>query len=355
MRIVLIIFLALFINTFAEEENIVSESNIIPADIQKDLDIKAEFVKLKTISISKKYPAKVRDDLTLSQSVYSPVNGLIKKLFVKEGDKVSKGQKLALIYSPTILKLQSELFLAEIKLKSAKKVFEREKELFEEKVTPYARYFEAKINYENAKGKVEALKKILDSYGELENGNLILRAQMDGYVAKQNVVYGDSVGITKLLFKIHSHETLWTVAFVPIEEVNLIKIGKKVKILSPIGETTGIIDFISHSVDPDTKRVEVRIISDNSNETLKPNMFVDVIYTGKNIKGLFVPASAVVFNEDKTYVFVKNGNEFNPVEIKIGKRIYGFYQILSGLKEGQEVVVKGTIHLKAKFFGEAEE
>jgi len=189
----------------------------------------------------------------------------------------------------------------------------------------------------------------------LENGLLVLRAGIDGYISQQNIVLGDSVNLGKQIFKIHSHERLWVVAFVPVEDSTIFKKGLKLKIISPIGTTYGVVDFISHKVDPDTKRNEIRIIADNKNDTLKPNMFVDVILYKKLSKDLYIPVSAVVFQEDKTLAFVEENGYFYPVEIKIGKRIGDYYQVLNGLKEGQNVVVEGTVHLKAKFFGEAEE
>jgi len=67
------------------------------------------------------------------------------------------------------------------------------------------------INYENAKGKVEALEKTLRAFGEIENGFIILRAGMDGYVAQQNVILGESVNLNKQIFKIHSHDRLWRI------------------------------------------------------------------------------------------------------------------------------------------------
>ncbi len=350
----IIAFLIIFNIGFSfAEENI--EKIKIPQEVIEQLNIKVEKIKTRTLTISKNYPAIVKDDLTLSEAVFSPVEGLIKHLFVKEGDKVKNGQKLLLIYSPKIAQIQSQLYLAEVQLKSAEQIFNREKNLYESEVIPYSRYFQAMVSYQNAKGKVEALKKSLDGYGEIENGLIVIRAGIDGYVAEQNVVLGDSVGLNKPIFRIHSHERLWVVAFVPVQDSSIFQKGKKVKILSPIGTTSGIVDFISHKVDPDTKRNEVRIVADNTNDTLKPNMFVDVLISFKFPKKLYIPVSAVVFFEDKTIAFIKENESFYPITIKIGKRIGDYYVLIDGLKEGQNVVVDGTIHLKAKFFGEAEE
>ncbi len=356
MRLILIVLISIFCIAFAEEDNLVSKNDEIPPKIQKALGIKTITLKISTLDITKKYPAVVKDDLTLSQKVFSPVEGIVRKLVVKEGDKVRKGQIVAYIYSPEIAKITTQIEQAKVNYKTLKKMYEREKQLYENKLITYTRFYKAKINYENAKAKLKALEDSLKIYGEVRNGLLILRSKINGYIEKQNVVLGDSVDINKMLFKIHSHETLWTVAFVPVSDIGFIKKGINVEVISPIGKTYGVIDFISHRVDPQTKRLEVRVISNNKNEVLKPNMYVDVKIPLEKIKGVFVPASAVVMNKGKYFIFVKDGeSSFKPVEVVIGRRINGYYQILSGVKEGKQVVVKGTVHLKAKFFGEAEE
>jgi len=136
-------------------------------EIVEKLNIKWDLVKEREISLKRKYPAVVKDDLTLSEAVYSPVEGIVKKLFVKEGDPVKKGQKLALIYSPEIRKLIADIKLAQVKVRNLKAVYEREKKLYEAEVIPYGRFFTAKINYENALGELNALKESLRAYGEI--------------------------------------------------------------------------------------------------------------------------------------------------------------------------------------------
>ncbi len=353
MRVLLV--LILLINfAFAEEEEKLNKVKI-PKEVLQSLDIKVEKVKKQSIEFLKKYPSIVKDDLTLSQAIYSPVEGLVKKLFVKEGDKVKKGQKVALIYSPEITKLLSKIYLAKVNLENAKRIFEREKQLYEKRIIPYTRYFSALTNYEMAKGKLEALNKSLKAYGEIKNGLVILRSGLDGYVAKQDVILGDSVGTDRRLFKIHAHNRLWVIAFAPVEDLKLFSKGEKVEVISPLGITYGTVDFISHAVDPKTKRNPVRIIANNDKDILKPNMFVDTILKRKLPKGIYIPASAVVYQDNETLVFVKDNGYFYPVRVKLGKRYGKYFQVLNGLKEGDEVVVKGAIYLKAKFFGEAEE
>jgi len=75
---VIILLLLLFINlSFSEEETL--EKVKIPQEIIHQLDIKTEVIKKKSLTLSKKYPAVVKDDLTLSEAIYSPVSGLVKE------------------------------------------------------------------------------------------------------------------------------------------------------------------------------------------------------------------------------------------------------------------------------------
>ncbi|RUM59575.1 MAG: efflux RND transporter periplasmic adaptor subunit, partial [Persephonella sp.] len=90
-KLILLLIFGVFYIAFGEEENVVSKNNIVPVEIQKELGIETEKVKTTTVKITKKYPALVKDDLTLSQKVFSPVEGIVRKLAVKEGDKVRKG------------------------------------------------------------------------------------------------------------------------------------------------------------------------------------------------------------------------------------------------------------------------
>ncbi|WP_293444436.1 efflux RND transporter periplasmic adaptor subunit [Persephonella sp.] len=323
-------------------------------DIIEKLHIKWEKVSQKEVFIKKRYPAVVKDDLTLSEAVYSPVDGIIKKLFVKEGDPVKKGQKVALIYSPEIKRLIAEIKMMKVKVKNLKAVYEREKQLFKSEVIPYGRYFEAKINYENAVGELQAMEESLRAYGEIQDIYLVLKSHIDGYVAKQNVILGDSVDLSRQIFRIHSHEKLWVVAMVPVAETKFFQKGKTVSIISPLGKTRGIIDFISHKVDPETKRNDVRIIGDNSNDTLKPNMFVDVLIKKKSVKGVFIPEKAVVIKDNKYFVFKKEGDHVSPIEVILGEKVDGHYRVIDGIHEGDQIITEGVSFLKSRFLAEVE-
>jgi len=99
----------------------------------KDLGIKLETVRRDYVGRTIKAPAEVKENPLLSATVTSPVEGIVKEIFVKEGDRVKKGDTIALIYSPRIVELKADLEIAEVKLETAKRIYERDKQLYEQK------------------------------------------------------------------------------------------------------------------------------------------------------------------------------------------------------------------------------
>jgi len=75
----------------------------------------------------------------------------------------------------------------------------------------------------------------------------------------------------------------------------------------------------------------------------------------KSTSGVLVPLKAVFQEKDKYYCFVKSGNKAILREVKIAEKVGDFYKVVSGLKEGEEVITDGLIFLKTKAFGGAEE
>lgn len=112
----------------------------------------------------------------------------------------------------------------------------------------------------------------------------------------------------------------------------------------------GKLSYISEVIDPETRAVKVRAEVDNAKGMLKPEMFATVrIFTSEREKVLAVPESAVQRDGDKSIVFVTvDERKFEKRVIEIGPRIDGLHRILSGVKEGEKIVVKGAFTLKSE-------
>lgn len=344
MRFIILILMVIFSSSFSQEIKLKQE-------VIKKLNIKTEKIKYGEFYNYKTFPGEGKEDPSLSFSVSSTIDGVVDEIYVKEGDEVKKGQILLKIYSPTIVNIQSNIDMAKVKLKASKDVLEREEMLYKEEIIPYVRYYNAKIDYEKNLGEYNALVKMLNSYGEVSNGKVILRSKVNGYVSDLKVIKGSPVKVADEMMRIHSHERLWVIGQLPYEIAVNLKEGQTVKVVSPTNmELEGKISLINHDINPKTRRNDIRVIVNNPKENLKPNMFVDIKVPVGSIKGLMVNSAAVFKENGKTFCFVKDKDFFKLKEIKLegnGK----YLKVVSGLNEGEEVVVDGVLFLKTKIFG----
>jgi cobalt-zinc-cadmium efflux system membrane fusion protein len=317
----------------------------------KELGIKLREVRREPAGRVIRIPAEVHENPLLSFSVYSPVQGIVRRIYVKEGDLVRKGQPVAEIYSPELADLIGNLEMAKVRMETARKVYQRDKKLYEEKVIQYTRFYNSMIEFERAKGEYEALLKKLKSYGDIKGYHLILRSPGTGYVVEQNVVLGESVGPDRELFKIHSHRILWVYGWADERSVKEIREGMRARVVHGDLNQTCRVDFIGHEVDRKTRRVKVRCVAENPQHLLKPGMFVRLeIRTGDGM-ALVIPKSAVQEIEGRKVAFVWKGDRFEPRELHVRREIDGYYVVEEGLKEGEKIAVSGTVFLKTKLVG----
>lgn len=324
-----------------------SQTLKLDQEIQQKLGIKLYTVKLEKVKEELRLPAKVSEYAGLVAEIYPPVSGVVKRVFVKEGDRVKKGTPLALVYSPQIADLQAQIRMAKVKLKTAQETLNREEMLYKEEVIPYARYYSAKIDYEKAKGEYEALLTTLRSFGEVIGDGILVRSPIDGYVIEQKIFTGSGVDISKEMFKIHSHEKLWVYAYAMPEDVTKVKKGIRGYLIWQGQRIEGKVDYVSHEVDQNTKRVPVRLLVGNVKDLLRPGLMTEVILELGTTVGTWIPIQAIQNINGKDVVFVKVPEGFN---VKAVRRIKEERQmvLVDGLKDGQQVAISGLIFLRSQ-------
>ncbi|MCS7284639.1 MAG: efflux RND transporter periplasmic adaptor subunit [Hydrogenobacter thermophilus] len=324
-----------------------SETLKLDQNVIQKLGIKLHTVKIERVKDSLTLPSKVSEYSGLVAEVFPPVSGVVKKVFVKEGDKVKKGAPLALVYSPHIADLQAQIRMAKVKLQTAQETLKREEMLYREEVIPYARYYGAKIDYERAKGEYEALLASLRSFGEVINDTVLIRSPISGYVIEQKIFTGSGVDISKEMFKIHSHEKLWVYAYATPEDATRVKVGMVGYVLWQGQRLEGKVDYVSHEVDPNTKRVPVRLLVNNVRDLLRPGLMVQTAIELGSVSGVWLPLQAVQKVNGRDVVFVKIPEGFS---VKTVRKIRqeGEWVLVEGLKEGQQVATSGLVFLKSQ-------
>jgi len=267
--------------------------------------------------------------------------GWIEKLYADyTGFVVEKGAPLYEIYSPSLLASQEEYL-------SAFKNFRQNKSLMNRTLLESAQ--KRLVYYDIAQEEIDQIEKT----GKVQK-TLTVRSPYRGVVVSKNVIEGAYVKTGASLFTIADLSTVWVEAHIFEYEQNLVYEGQTVEmILSYIPGKTyiGKIAYIFPYLQPKTRDVVIRLSFDNADGKLKPDMFARIkIDTAPENPGLSIPAEAVIHSGEKKIVFVAKGNgRFTPREVTTGMFLdQGRVQVLSGLVQGDNVVVSGQFLLDSE-------
>jgi len=277
----------------------------------------------------------VNSDKTAMQTAH--FGGRIEKLFYQsEGDFIPKGAKIALLYSPELVTAQNELL-------EAYYIKNEQPELY--------RSVRNKLRNWKISGRqidrIEQTKKVVT--------NFPMYADQSGYIEKVLVQTGNHVKEGTPLYQLANLSRVWAVFDVFEKDVKNIKKGDKINIVVnayPDKNWQAKIDFIDPVLNEQTRTLSVRATLLNPKNTLKPGMLL----TGKIKRqvtkntNLTVPKSAVMWTGKRSIVYVKTQPDkpvFELREVTLGQEQNNSYEILSGLKPGDEVVVKGTFTVDA--------
>jgi len=166
-----------------------------------------------------------------------------------------------------------------------------------------------------------------------------------GTVIDKKIQEGMYINEGAPVYEIADLSTLWNIAEIYENNLAGIKPGRKAKLhLSayPGEEFEGTVDFIYPVVNQQSRTVKVRSVFNNKENKLMPQMYGETIFRSSNGTGILVPADAIIFTGKGTVVWVKTGaGMFEPHNVKIGEKYNDKYQILSGLKPGDEIAATG--------------
>jgi membrane fusion protein, heavy metal efflux system len=314
-------------------------------------------------------------------AVIGPVNqGRIVRLYAGQGTRVRKGQKLADLESADIDQAEADYLkaladyqnavrssAAEVKL--AQESYDRNKLLYEQKITAGKNLQSAEHDLEVAKAAAEnsvngtkaaltaARRKLLilglndatiDALSKKTDlaATFSLNSPIDGIVIERNATIGASVGTDANVFKIIDLSQVWIDANVFEKDLQRVRPGQEVKLTVPaFPQTTfsGRVIFVDSVVNPETRTVNVRTEVANPDGRLKPDMFANVqIVTDVNRAAISIPQSAVLNDEGKSIVFVADGNGYKKRQVQPGIQNNDRVEIVDGLNAGDKVVVKGN-------------
>ena len=297
--------------------------------------------------------------------VFSPVTGRVARIEAALGERLHRGQPLAVITSPDIGQASSDLGKADADLIAAEHDFKRKKDLFESHAASQADYEASEDNYRKAKaekerayqkafllrtGSVDAVSQGYTLTSPIE-GELIARAVNPGIEVQGQYGGGQAVE----LFTVGELDKVWVLADVYEMDLARMKVGApvSVKVVAYPGKTfTGRVDWVSGTLDPMSRTAKVRCTFDNPDRLLKPEMYATVTISVEETKALALPKGAVLRLGDQTVVFVETGKtpdgrlkfERVPVQVDEGEGSQ-WLPVQHGLDKGTKVVTQGAILL----------
>jgi Cu(I)/Ag(I) efflux system membrane fusion protein len=269
-------------------------------------------------------------------------SGRVEKLFVdKVGYNVKKGQPLFEIYSPDLIQAQNEFLIA---LKNSS---------FASNSILSSEYTLIK----SARNKLLLMGLTDEQLHKLKTNNSIdytikFNSPFNGTVLEKKIQEGDYIREGDVLYEVVDFSTLWAIGEFYENDIWNLKVGDRIKLKiasKPDEIYSGYISYIYPLVDKTTRTVKVRAVVNNNSGRLKPNMYGEISIFKSFGKGIKVPSSAVLFKGERNIVWIKTGeNTFEPKEVRLGEKIGDYYQIISGLKENDEIVVSGSFLLDSE-------
>src|SRR3989339_692852 len=302
------------------------------------MPIIVETTKVKTQDI----PQEVNSlgSLTAAQivTISSEVAGRIDKIYFKNGDQVGNNMPIIQLDNS---KAAADDEAAVTALQLSRSKLNRAKPLLNQAISAQ--------DFETLKADVESKEAALKTAQAALNQKEI-DAPFAGVLGAFNVQEGDYVNAGDPLVTLVNTQELQAVYHISEQYLPTLAEGQLAKIIVnayPNKTFYGTVDFISPTVDPTTRSIEVHALVDNKQGLLSPGMFIHItqeIGAAKN--ALVLPESAITADVKGYYVFKVIGNKVLQTYVNIGARSNGLVQILQGLKNGDEIVTAGQQKLE---------
>jgi len=276
--------------------------------------------------------------------LYPMVSGNVMEVNVTLGDRVEKGQILALVRSGEIAGAENDIVTAKANLAVSDKNLAAMESMYKSGLASEKDYLASLKENEKAHSELNRVNTVLSIYGGSQS-NYIIKSPISGFIVEKFINPGMQIrpDNTTNLFTISDLEKVWVIASVYESDIASITVGEKARVTSisyPEKIFIGDIDKIYNVLDADNKTMKVRIQLDNKENLLKPEMFAKVLVQQiQDSSMLAVPAKSIVFDQNKNWVIIyHNKCDVQKKQVEIVKSTNQYSYIRSGIKPGEFVV-----------------
>lgn len=272
--------------------------------------------------------------------------GYVEHLHVSAtGQAVSKGQALFEVYSPELVSVQREYLIAAQGVHALKDAGSDAQSGMQQLAESSLQRLK---NWDISDAQIKALQ----TSGAAKR-TLSLRSPVSGIVTEKKALQGMRFMPGEMLYQITDLSMVWVLADVFEQDITLAKSGAKARVTItayPDQVFNGTISYVYPTLKAQTRTVQVRIELPNPDQLLKPGMFaqVELAVTASSAR-VTIPLSAVIDSGTRRIVLVQaKEGRFEPREVKLGARSDNYVQVLTGVQDGEQVVVAANFLIDAE-------
>ncbi|NJD26415.1 MAG: efflux RND transporter periplasmic adaptor subunit [Betaproteobacteria bacterium] len=284
------------------------------------------------------------------------VAGRVQRVAVDLGETVKSGDALATLGSPDYGQARADARKATADVRVAEQALARARTLREAGIVAEKDWEQSEAAAASARAEAERAGRRLAMLGGDGDGSYVLRSPLTGVVVERNIGPGTEFRPEQggpPLFVITDPTRLWLLLDAGEGDVAALKPGESISFEArnyPGERFAGVIRRVADLIDPTTRTIKVRAEVDNPDRRLKGEMFVHALVEVPPAAAVRVPVNAVFLVGSRHYVFVAEGNgRFRRQPVEAGNSRDGLVEVRSGVREGEQVVVEGTLNL-LKFF-----
>ncbi|MFC6049265.1 efflux RND transporter periplasmic adaptor subunit, partial [Methylobacterium hispanicum] len=319
-------------------------------------------------------PGTIAPDADRIARVPARVVGIVAEMRKRLGEEVVKGEVVAVLDSREVADAKSEYLTASVKAELEKTNFDRQQALWEKRISAESAFLNAKAVYSEAQLRVDLARQKLSALGlnaaevasaakrdeTTPNTSTLrryeLRSPLSGRVVERKVDLGTDVGgqgDPDDLYTVADLSTVWIELAVPTTELAKVKEGARVLVTPSQGDADkqaeGKVIFVSPILNPDTRSARVIVGLPNRDMAWRPGTFVTAeVEVGQDAVKVRVPKAAIQTVAGEKVVFVRTATGFEKREIELGRSDDDAYEVVSGLRPGDEIAVANSFLLKAE-------
>ena len=284
--------------------------------------------------------------------------GMVTAVYGHHGQQVKKGEVLAVVESPMLADLRSQFLATQRRLVLARTVYEREKQLWEEKISAKQDYLAAQLALNEAEIASTLASEKLRALGvrpetSLQAKDLTryeIRAPISGIIIAKAIALGDALKEDKEIYTIADVSTLWTAVTVYPKDLNVVRVGQKVVVKATASdvEGEGIVTYISTLIGGQTRTATARVELDNQGGYWRPGMFINAELAAEEIEvPIAVSVAAIQTMRGWSVVFGRYGQYFEARPLELGRSDGEMVEVLKGLTAGEQYAAGNSFAIKA--------